>query len=376
MASVSPFGRVAAVILAAAFLLEAAPVQALKIEADEIPTGLPLSVNLYAVGWRPDGKEAVAVGDSRAVVVYRDSTGSFRRVEAPSAPEFLLDVAWKPDSGFALAVGSGGAASLYNGETVTTVATGTTSYLYDVGWWPDGSAALVVGSGGTVLRYAGGVFSPLQSGVTANLMGVACHPMNGSALAVGLNSTFLMISPGGAVQKFAFEGDWSLHSVAWNPQGTLAVITGGNGIVATYDGTAIKFINRDRPNVFLDCCWKPDGSQALVCGETGIILRLAEGRLKYVDPGIRIQFQGIAYRPDGSYALAVGNKAKCVRYPMKEAPRQPGLLDNPLVLGGTAAVVATAFAYVVYREWRDRRELRSKKSRADEIPRPAKKRRR
>lgn len=376
MARKSPAGILLAAALAASFLLSPLPAGALKIEADEIPTGLPSDVNLYAVSWKPGGSEALVVGDGRSMAVFRHSSGTFRTVDAPAAPEFLLDVAWKPDSSFAMAVGSGGAACLYNGQTVTAVATGTTKYLYDVDWWPDSPGALIVGAEGTILRYAGGAFSPLQSGVTVSLMGVSCHPMNGGALAVGLNSTFLRISPGGQVEKLPFEGDWALHSVAWNPQGTQAVITGGNGIVATYDGASVTFVNKDTPNVFLGSCWKPDGSQALVCGDTGIILKLRDGRLTYIDPGIRGLIQGIAYRPDGSYALAVGNKAKCVRYPMKPTEKPPGLLDNPLVLGGIAAVVVTAFAFVAYHEWRDRQDLRSKKSRGDDLSRPAKKRRR
>ena len=168
-----------------------------------------------------------------------------------------------------------------------------------------------------------------------------------------------MITPAGAVEKFQFEGDWALHSVAWNPQGTLAVITGANGIVATYDGTSVKFVNQNTPNVFLDVCWKPDGSQALISGDTGIILKLKDGRLSYIDAGIRSLIQGIAYRPDGSYALAVGNKAKCVRYPMTPLARQPGLLDNPLVLGGMITVVAVIVVSVAYLDWREKRQLPS-----------------
>lgn len=359
MALESPVRVVLAAVLAAAFLVSAFPAGAAKIEADEIPTGLPSSVNLYGVSWKPSGSEALAVGDGRAMAVYTGSAGSFRKLDAAAAPDFLLDVAWNPDSSFAMAVGSNGAAVLYNGRAVTAVATGTDSYLYDLDWWPAGAGALMVGSEGTILRYAGGTFGPLQSGVSANLMGVSCHPVNGSALAVGLNSTFLMITPGGAVEKFQFEGDWALHSVAWNPQGTLAVITGANGIVATYDGSAVKFINQDTPNVFLSSCWKPDGTQALIGGDTGIILKLKDGRLSYIDPGIRSLIQGIAYRPDGSYALAVGNKAKCVRYPQKPAPGQPGLLDNPLVLGGVIAVIAVVVLSAAYLELRDKRELPS-----------------
>jgi hypothetical protein len=183
--------------------------------------------------------------------------------------------------------------------------------------------------------------------------------MNGSGLAVGLNSTFLMITPDGNVQRFVFEGDWALHSVAWNPQGTLAVITGANGIIATYDGRSVTFVNKDTPNVFLGSCWKPDGSEALICGDTGIILKLRDGRLTYIDPGVRGLLQGIAYRPDGSYALAVGNKAKCVRYPKKPAEKPPGLLDNPFVLGGIVAVVAIGIAYAAVKDRRDRKAIPS-----------------
>ena len=364
-----------AAVLAAAFLLATFPADAGEIQADDIPTGLPSSINLYAIGWNPSGSEALAVGDGQAVIAYKEKTGSFWKVESPAAPDFLMGVAWNPDSSFAMAVGSDGVACLYNGQAVTAVVTGTTRYLYDVDFWPGSAGGLVVGAEGTIIRYAGGTFSPLHSGVATGLMGVSCRATDGSALVVGLNSTFLRVAPGGSVTRIAFEGDWALHSVAWNPQGTLAVITGANGIVATYDGTSIVFINQDTPNVFLDACWKPDGTQALICGDTGIILRLKDGRLTYIDPGIRGLIQGIAYRPDGSYALAVGNNAKCVRYPMKPAERAPGILDNPFVLGGIVAVVVAAFAFVGYRDWRDRREIPAKKGRPGDGHGAAKKRR-
>ncbi len=358
MATGSPSRSGPAALLVALILLGGSPVKAAKIEAEEVPTGLPSNVNLYAVCWKPGGSEAIAVGDDRAVTVYRDSSGAFTNVEAPSAPEFLLDVAWKPDSSFAMAVGSDGTACLYNGRSVTAVSTGTTKYLYDVDWWPDGSAALVVGAGGTVLRYAGGAWSALESGVAANLMGVSCRGLDGSALVVGLNSTFLRVDADGTVRKLAFEGDWALHSVAWSPQGTPALITGANGIVATYDGSSVRFVNRDTPNVFLGCSWRPDGTQALICGDTGIILRLRDGRLAFIDPGIRSLIQGIAYRPDGSYALGVGNLAKCVRYPVKAGPFPPGPLDNPFVWGGIVAAAALGIALAALKDWGDRRELR------------------
>jgi hypothetical protein len=270
-----------------------------------------------------------------------------------------MDVAWDPAGAFALAVGSGGGAFLWNGQTITPVATGSTAYLYGLDWWPGGAGALVVGSSGTILRYAGGVFSPLASGVDVQLMDVSCRSTDGSALVVGLNSTFLRVAADGTVTKLTFEGDWSLYSVSWNPEGTSAVITGGNGIIATYDGTAVKFINRDVPYTFLGSCWRPDGACALICGDTGTILKMQNGRLTLIDPGIRSLIQGIAYRPDGSYALAVGNKAKCVRYPKKPAEKPPGLLDNPFVLGGIVAVVAIGIAYAAVKDRRDRKAIPS-----------------
>ena len=348
-----------AALAAAAILMASFPAEAVKIEADEIPTGLPLSVNLYGVSWKPSGSEALAVGDTRTVVIYKDSTASFRSVDAPSAPNFIMDVAWDPAGAFALAVGSGGGAFLWNGQTITPVATGSTAYLYGLDWWPGGAGALVVGSSGTILRYAGGVFSPLASGVDVQLMDVSCRSTDGSALVVGLNSTFLRVAADGTVTKLTFEGDWSLYSVSWNPEGTSAVITGGNGIIATYDGTAVKFINRDVPYTFLGSCWRPDGACALICGDTGTILKMQNGRLTLIDPGIRSLIQGIAYRPDGSYALAVGNKAKCVRYPKKPAEKPPGLLDNPFVLGGIVAVVAIGIAYAAVKDRRDRKAIPS-----------------
>ena len=372
----SPVSRaVLAAFLVAACLLSTFPADAGNIQADEIPTGLPSSINLYAIAWNPSGSEALAVGDGQAVIAYKEKTGSFRKVEAPSAPDFLMGVAWNPDSTFAMAVGSDGVACLYNGQAVTAVVTGTTKYLYDADFWPGSQAALVVGAEGTILRYAGGTFSPLQSGVTTSLMGVSCRAADGSALVVGLNSTFLRVAPDGSVAKIAFEGDWSLHAVAWNPAGTVAVITGANGIVATYDGAAVRFINQDTPNVFLDVCWKPDGTQALICGDTGIILRLLDGKLTYIDPGIRGLIQGIAYRPDGSYALAVGNKAKCVRYPMKPAPKQPDLLADPFVLGGIIVIVVVLVSSVGYMDWREKRELAPRNKTGRHHPVAEKKRR-
>ena len=320
-------------------------------------TGLFSSVNLYGVSWKPDSSKALIVGDNSAVLVYDDSSGTFNSFDASAYDYYLLDAGWRPDGLYAMIVGGNGQALAFNGKALTRLDTGSNSSFYSVDWKRDSSEAILVGGDGAILRFRDSTFTALTSGTGVLLKDVSCNPKDGSALIVGLNSTVLRIMPDGSVGKVPFDGDFSLYSVAWNPQGTLALIC-GRGMIATYDGNAVSVVSQGTDQNILGCCWAPDGSQAMLCGDSGVVVKLRQGKLYgIVTPaGFTSVLQDVSYRPDGGAALTVGFRATVARLPPRSSGTSPCLVSNPLVMAGLVLVFGGAAAgwYYLGRKERER----------------------
>jgi len=346
-------------LLAGALLLAAVPLASNISSAYNIkmvPTGASTNVNLYGISWKPDGSEALVVGDTHTVLRYRHDTGKFTKLEYTGGADFLLDVSWRPDSLYALVVGSDGAVLAYNGETLVPYHSSTSSYLYDIAWKHDSTEALIVGSGGTIMRFRDGTFTNINSGTTRTLFGASWSPLDGSATIVGANGTIITMAPDGSINAIQFIYNVTLHDFCWSPNGSMAVLTGENGIIATYDRNAFSFITRDTMNVFFSCCWRPGTDTAYISGDTGIILRLSEGMIKWIPTGLGSPLQGIEYRPQGDYLLSVGNKAKAVRYPPPSAPNEACLIENPLFIAVVVVIAAaTLGAFYFMGRWKPSR---------------------
>ena len=313
---------------------------------DVLKTGV--QDTLYGVAWKPDGSEALVVGDHRTVLRYMDASKEFTRIEYSEGADFLLDAAWRPDSQYALVVGSSGAIFAFNGQTLVPYDANTKEYFYDVNWKADSSEALLVGSSGMIMRFKDGSFTKVDSGTTKTLFASSWRSIDGSALIVGAAGTVLRLTAEGKVSPIAFSEKQELFDVAWHPGGTMALLVGGNGIIASYDGTDFNFHNKDTLNNFLGCSWRPGTTTGLICGDTGIIIKLKEGRLSWIDVvEIKSPFQMLEYRPQGDYLIAVGNLGKAVKYPGTPTSNSPCFLESPLFLAGMTLIgVALLGAYL------------------------------
>jgi photosystem II stability/assembly factor-like uncharacterized protein len=340
---------------------------------DFLNTGV--SNHLYGISWKPDGSEALVVGDQRTVLRYMDASKEFTKIEYNEGGSFLLDVAWRPDSLYALVVGSAGSAFAYNGQTLVPYNANTNEYFYDVNWKADSSEALLVGSSGMIMRFKDGSFTKVDSGTTKTLFASSWRSIDGSALIVGAAGTVLRMTADGKVSSIVFTETAELFDVAWLPGGTMALIVGGNGIIATYNGTNFNFLNKDTLNNFLGCCWRPGTATGLICGDTGIIIQLTEGRLKWIEVvEIKSPFQTLEYRPQGDYLIAVGNSGKAVKYPGTNKPNNtPCFLESPLMLAGITLIGIALLAVYLTTGRRSAKNTAEREAKAGERKRHRKK---
>src|SRR6266581_2427024 len=198
--------------------------------------GQPVTTQLRAMAWKPDGSYALIVGDSAVLIKY-DGTRLTTIPTGLSTATIFLSVAWGPDGSYALIGTSAGVLLEYDGTSVTRITTPYNQYFRAIAWNPSGTLALIVGYSGQVFLFQStGQISLLSSGTT-----------------VGLDA------------------------VAWNPSGAYALISGDGGVILRYDGTTFQALNtaglysstlRVR---FIS--WDPSGSQALLVGDSGLVLR-------------------------------------------------------------------------------------------------------
>ena len=116
-----------------------------------------------------------ATGSSYALVVSYEgyvyklySNKTMVRIAHPVTTQ-LRAVTWKPDGSYALIIGDAAVLIKYDGNTFTTIPTGFSSAVnfLSIAWRPDGSYALIGGSGGALLRYDGTTVAPVSNPYTA-----------------------------------------------------------------------------------------------------------------------------------------------------------------------------------------------------------------
>ncbi|HWQ27659.1 MAG TPA: hypothetical protein VNN12_01395 [Dehalococcoidia bacterium] len=270
------------------------------------------------VAWRPDGSEALLVGNGGAALLW---DGARYRALATGTRHNLRGAAWAPDRGLAAIVGNRGAILLTDGESVREIPSPTVENLRRVAWRPDGAWALVVGNGGTALRLdrEGGV-EPIPGDRAHTLRAASWRPDGAYALVAAYGSSWagyprphpLYRCDGRYLQAmFASDDEDDFVAVDWRPDGREALIAGyayrrDGGVVNKvlfYDGHGFRTSLIEAPGLLWGAAWRPGTAEALLLGEQGRLIRYADGRFDPVDSGTQDNLVGPFWRPDGVCAL-------------------------------------------------------------------------
>ncbi len=99
--------------------------------------GQPVTTQLRAVSWKPDGSYALIVGD-RAVLIKYDETSLTTISTGIATTINFLSISWRPDGSYALVGGSGGILIKYDGTTVTQIPSAYAVSFRAISWAPAG----------------------------------------------------------------------------------------------------------------------------------------------------------------------------------------------------------------------------------------------
>src|SRR5207245_3361478 len=114
--------------------------------------------------WRPDGSEALIVGNNGTILAYSVDKKGVRNVSSPVKAN-LRGVEFSPDGRLAVMVGNGGTILLLS-DLLRRLARAPSSHLRRVAGNPDGSGALIVGDeGAAYLRASRGLKRVSGSGL-------------------------------------------------------------------------------------------------------------------------------------------------------------------------------------------------------------------
>jgi len=187
--------------------------------------------------------------------------------------------------------------------------------------------------------FALGVFltQPVPLALEADVLGLAYNPDGSTALLVGERGTVLRFD-GTSIERLGGGLTGSLlRDVAWSPDGSTALLVGDQGTVLLYDAAngALATVPADPAHQFHAVTFL-DRNTALLAGDRGVVARydalapargrpLLEAFLSGCDlPGpLCPNFRGIDWQPRGDYALAVGENGIIVREPGRRGSGLP-----------------------------------------------------
>ena len=157
----------------------AAAMASAQVEAAwEWQNPLPQGNNLYGV-WVNTATDVFTVGASGTILHYDGNSWS----SMASGTTAALNGVWGSSGSNIFAVGDNGVILRYNGSSWSSMASGTTAWLNAV-WGSSGTNVFAVGDNGVILRYNGSSWSSMNSGTSKSLYGVWCNSAS-SAFAVG-----------------------------------------------------------------------------------------------------------------------------------------------------------------------------------------------
>ncbi|MER3398375.1 MAG: hypothetical protein C4316_07570 [Chloroflexota bacterium] len=240
--------------------------------------------------------------------------GRFRWVRLPGEHSARW-VAWRPDGVEALLVGNGGAAFRWRAGVSEPVPAPTSENLRGAAWHPAGRWALVVGNAGTILRFEAGAWERVLFFSAVALRRVAWSPDGRYALIVGNDGLALRYEQGQIrAVGFAYH---HLRSVAFHPSGEFALVAGNRALYRYEEGAPdLTPLYREAEGDLIAVAFRPDGAEAIVAGfrpggvegREGVLYRWTPGGLSEAAAPVAGQvWVGVAWTPDGRAAWVVGN---------------------------------------------------------------------
>jgi hypothetical protein len=260
--------------------------------------GQPVTTQLRAVSWKPDGSYALIIGD-HAVFIKYDGTSLTTISTGIATTVNFLSIAWRPDGSYALVGGSGGILVKYDGTTVTQIPSSYAVSFRAISWNPGGTQAILVSYFGQVFQYQStGQLTKLTSGASQSFDAVAWSPDGSYALIAGDGGGILKYN-GTTFQALNTAGLYSstltIRFISFNPTGNLALLVGDSGLVLTYNGTSLSALPAITSNTLYSVSWAV--GTAYIVGGAGTMLTYSGGTLKNVPTGTFSGFRGIAWKP-------------------------------------------------------------------------------
>ncbi len=260
--------------------------------------GQPVTTQLRAMAWKPDGSYALIVGDSAVLIKY-DGTRLTTIPTGLSTATIFLSVAWRPDGSYALIGTSAGVLLEYDGTSVTRITTPYNQYFRAIAWNPSGTLALIVGYSGQVFLFQStGQISLLSSGTTVGLDAVAWNPSGAYALISGDGGVILRYD-GTTFQALNTAGLYSstlrVRFISWDPSGSQALLVGDSGLVLRYDGSRLSAMPVLTSSILYSVSWS--AGTAYIVGGNGTILTYSGGTLKSLPFSSWSGYRGIAWKP-------------------------------------------------------------------------------
>ncbi|MFB6347567.1 MAG: PKD domain-containing protein [bacterium] len=265
-------------------------------------------VNYRSVGILPGKQEALLVGNTtrhgeRSGRLLRYGFDSGRLKSVRSVDSILFGAAFSPVRGVMLVGGdtnsSKGSAFLYRNGQLKSLDLSITAHLHDAAWKPTKQEVLVAGDSGTV-----GLWSQPEQRMS--------------------------------MKRLPYSG--TLRAVAWNHDGTKALIGGDNGTLYRYESGNYTRITTDIEWDITDIEWQPGENQALFTGRN---VETGSGYL-----GLYRQFRTVSTRFDNpmlslswfddSNAL-IGGKRTIYRLSKDASPSDFGL-NASITIADTEAV--------------------------------------
>ncbi|HEV2138991.1 MAG TPA: WD40 repeat domain-containing protein [Nitrososphaerales archaeon] len=225
-------------------------------------------------------------------------------------------IQWDQAMDAGLMVGYGDALVKYTSATgrFTILATGLSSSigLNGVAWKPNSNSfALIAGDNGVLLQYNGGIVTSLTTGTTNGLKKVAWNPNGSYALIVGDGGTLLKFtSSGGIISSIASGTGTQLSGVAFKTDGSMALIDGSGGTVLKYAdalGSVSALNGVGASYQFQDASFSRDGAYALLTSQHNargnlVMWTYSTGAFVNVTSGNTSTANQATFAPDGSYA--------------------------------------------------------------------------
>jgi len=282
----------------------------------------PYDRTLRACIWDDYENNEIYVSGNRGVIMHHE-LGTWSNMSYDPR-QYNYAIAWRPQGDYGLVVGAGGFMAKVSPSGGMDIDSGVTRDLFDVDWSSDGTYALACGGSGTVLRYNHGdsQASTIRTGVLA-LHGISIKPGSNDVLAVGDQGQVWHYSSGVWVNKPAVSDQRNLRDVAWRPDGDFAIIVGVSGSILNFTGTGLATSFTPQPLTyapFFSVAWNKDGTQAMVVGGQDHLSTLDtiwvydNNDWLQVDSSEDVTFYGCAFTADGQVGVAFGTPDVIVKF--------------------------------------------------------------